>query len=777
MYLEKMMQVSGTNDTNCAIVGGQKAIEFQIANSPEFFNILSSSLYANPIKAIVREIICNAWDAHVQSDITEPVRVSLNDEDFIVQDFGSGIPKNKIQEIYGTYGLSTKTACSNQTGGFGLGCKSPFAYADNFEVTSCCEGIKTIYQMKKASDSTDGKPAIVSILSVPTEETGLTVKIPLKSLSDYTEFQRAINDVLYYSEKDTKFNNVVVSHLPNFKKFIFVNPTVNTAHLPDQIAAWIKYGDVIYPLKDGEEYSYHHDLNYLLRFTERLSIYRRNTRVIIKAPANSLTITPSREELRYTEQNQEVISKLLKSVIHDIYHGYKAKIEPYAIEAVKAYKKKWTDYESANLLYRFKEPYKEQEFYEEHEIHKYFYALIGDWHLDDYIQQTWMKNSSFRRSLEVYRRKKHYYRGKTNYLPWFMKHMTRTISKKLESVGLSPSKLSVYYIDSWRYINESLKLDPESHKSFLSMDNVLSLMDPVVYVGHGAGKIRAHDENVPQNFLFYKCSSKTTKPKIIEKLKSLGYEVREVISLIPKRTEQADKTYEHTNLAEGSVSWSRGWSAAQVCNSLWWEDNLEELKNGGFKAIGVVNRQNASAPFEGFSNTQMKFIADTYAKDILIVKTKADAKFLKKKLNLLSVPEFITNEIKKLNHIKSLKLTPPDSKIVELIIDTDNREGVETLIDMCRKSKGKVNFGYDFLKNTSGFESQTIAKLYNCAKTLGVEDCINFYMDPSVKKFIKDMNRNNIGFLPRKYRWVYDGNVNKADEQYIRYNILKRTLK
>ena len=777
MYLEKMMQVSGTNDTNCAIVGGQKAIEFQIANSPEFFNILSSSLYSNPIKAIVREIICNAWDAHIQSGVTEPVRVALNDEEFIVQDFGSGIPKNRIQEIYGTYGLSTKTDCSNQTGGFGLGCKSPFAYADNFEVTSCCEGTKTIYQMKKASDSTDGKPAIVPILSIPTEETGLTVKIPLKFIGDYAEFRRAINDVLYYSEKDTKFNGVVGVHLPNFKKFIFVNPSVNTMHLPNQITAWIKYGDVTYPLKDGEEYSYHLDLEYLLRFVDRLSTYRRTTRVIIKAPANSLTITPSREELRYTEQNQEVIHKLIKEVIHDIYHGYKAKIEPYAIEAVKAYKKKWTDFESDNLLYRFKEPYKDQEFYEEHEIHKYFYAVIGEWHFDDYIRQIWMKTSAFRGSLERYHRKHHYYRGRTNYLPWFMKHVNRTISKKLESVELNPSKLSVYYIDSCRYINETLKLDTESHKSFFSMDNVLSLMDPVVYVGYGASKIRAHDENVPKNFLFYKCSSKTTKPKIIEKLKSLGYEVREVVSLIPKRIEESDKEYLHTSLAEGTTSWSYGWSASQVCESQWWTDSLETLRNGNFKAIGVINKQNASAPFEGFKNSQMKFITETYAKDILIVKTKADMQSLKKKLNLLTVPEFITSEIKKVNQVKALKLTPPDSKIVDLIIDSDNREGVETLIDMCRKSKGKVNFGYDFLKDTAGSKSQTIAKLYDCAKTLGVESCINFYMDPSVKKFIKDMNRNNIRFLPRKYRWVYDGKVNKADEQYIRYNILKRTLK
>ena len=38
--------------------------EFRIRNSAKAFNILSSGLYANKVKAVVRELSCNAVDSH-----------------------------------------------------------------------------------------------------------------------------------------------------------------------------------------------------------------------------------------------------------------------------------------------------------------------------------------------------------------------------------------------------------------------------------------------------------------------------------------------------------------------------------------------------------------------------------------------------------------------------------------------------------------------------------------------------------------------------------------
>ena len=163
-----------------AVIGGKQQINFGISDDPAFFQILSSALYKDPMLAMVRETICNAWDAHIDSGRTDrPISVTLDDDYLIIRDYGNGIPDALIGPIYAIYGASTKKNDGRQTGGFGLGCKSPFAYTDHFEVTSHHAGVRTIYNMSKSSAAVQGKPSIVPIASFPTTESGITVKIPL----------------------------------------------------------------------------------------------------------------------------------------------------------------------------------------------------------------------------------------------------------------------------------------------------------------------------------------------------------------------------------------------------------------------------------------------------------------------------------------------------------------------------------------------------------------------------------------------------------------------
>jgi hypothetical protein len=83
-----------------------------------------------------------------------------------------GIPKDLIGPIYGVYGASTKRTMVMLLVASGLGCKSPFAYTDNFQVTLFCDGVRTIYNMSKSSAAVGGKPAL-SHRQLPTTETGL----------------------------------------------------------------------------------------------------------------------------------------------------------------------------------------------------------------------------------------------------------------------------------------------------------------------------------------------------------------------------------------------------------------------------------------------------------------------------------------------------------------------------------------------------------------------------------------------------------------------------
>jgi hypothetical protein len=170
------MQVSHVDErVTHAVIGGRKTIDFDISNSAEFFHILSSTLYTDQRLAVIREVVCNAWDAHIASGRTNlPVEVILENNQITIRDFGNGIADEDMGHIYGTYGNSTKQNDGKQTGGFGLGCKAPFAYTDHFQVVSHHKGVKTIYALSKSSAVVGGKPGITPIVSMPTDDFGLS---------------------------------------------------------------------------------------------------------------------------------------------------------------------------------------------------------------------------------------------------------------------------------------------------------------------------------------------------------------------------------------------------------------------------------------------------------------------------------------------------------------------------------------------------------------------------------------------------------------------------
>lgn len=334
------MQVSEVHDhTSHAIIGGKAAIDFGISDSAEFFNILSSTLYRDQILAVVREVMCNAWDAHIEAGITnKPVRITVNDEHFIVQDFGTGIHDEDMGPIYGVYGNSTKKHDGKQTGGFGLGCKAPFAYTDHFEVTSCHEGIKTVYRLSKSMAQNAGKPAIVPILSAPTEETGLTVKIDLKP-GDNLRFGNLVRRIAFNGEMFIQLNSLtqkILSFDPRIKSWlIHSDRLLDSGSQANEIT--VRYGNVIYPFEPNAE------LAPLKRMVEvfladlgKSGGYPHPYKIVFQAPPNSLSVTPSREALSMQEHTTATMKKLLSDFLAEVNQHFSAECAAFAQATVKA---------------------------------------------------------------------------------------------------------------------------------------------------------------------------------------------------------------------------------------------------------------------------------------------------------------------------------------------------------------------------------------------------------------------------------------------------------
>lgn len=324
------MQVSQVQDhVTHAVIGGKQTIDFGISNSPEFFNILSSTLYKDQILAVVREVLCNAWDAHIEAGCTDkPVQITLDSDKFTIKDFGKGIHHDDMGLIYGTYGNSTKKNDGNQTGGFGLGCKAPFAYIDYFEVISCHEGTKTIYNLSKSSQQAMGKPGIIPIASVPTEDTGLTVSIRIKP-SDYLRFKELVDRIVHNGDMNMAVNGKQVDTLGfdmNKGNYLIMK---NRSFLDFNNRVMLRYGNVIYPVDSSNEISQQHK-----EIAEHLKSLGHGYVIVFQAPPHSISVTPSRESLSMQEHTINTLQGLFDGFLRMLKEEFPAVCSTYTKEVV-----------------------------------------------------------------------------------------------------------------------------------------------------------------------------------------------------------------------------------------------------------------------------------------------------------------------------------------------------------------------------------------------------------------------------------------------------------
>jgi DNA topoisomerase VI subunit B len=188
-----------TQETKKVVRSGQFAeSKFKIEASSKAFQILSSRLYADEYKAVVRELCTNASDAHAAAGKSDtPIVVHAPDyldNSFSVRDYGKGIDPEEFEKIYTTYFYSTKSESNEEVGCFGLGSKSPFAYAKQFTVENHYQGNKYIYSCFINETS---EPSVTLLTTFPTTESGVKVSFPVNR-DHWSRFHAACKDVLQW---------------------------------------------------------------------------------------------------------------------------------------------------------------------------------------------------------------------------------------------------------------------------------------------------------------------------------------------------------------------------------------------------------------------------------------------------------------------------------------------------------------------------------------------------------------------------------------------------
>jgi len=292
-----------TCDNATEKVGITKVNSFAIEASAKAFTILSDTLYSNKIRAVVRELSTNAYDAHIEvGSVETPFQVSFPtrfDSNFSVRDFGPGLSHEDCMGLYTTYFRSTKTNSNEAVGCLGLGSKSPFAYSDTFTVESVYQGMKRVYVANKGSDA----PEFNLLNEEETNDpSGLCVRVPVRAY-DYNTFKYEAESV--YSHFYTKPTCNLEMKYPDYKAGIQISD--NNWYISKNVTGnFIVMGQVAYPIKSDK---------FVQKFPEISEFLEKISGLVVTAPIGAVEMTPSREELSYNSTTVNYIVDSLGKVV------------------------------------------------------------------------------------------------------------------------------------------------------------------------------------------------------------------------------------------------------------------------------------------------------------------------------------------------------------------------------------------------------------------------------------------------------------------------------
>ena len=285
---------------------------FTIENNPLAFKVIASNIYSDKPLAVIRELGCNALDAHRDAGTEDrPFDIHLPntfEPYFSIRDYGTGLSDANIKGLYSTFFKSTKGDDNKAIGMLGLGSKSPFAYAEQFNVTSFFEGTVSTYVVYY---NAQGVPSLRLVDSQPTDEhNGLEINLAVNP-DDFAAFADRARKVFHRfpvlpnltGNKDADLTQVKYTISgPNYK----VRSPDARYQYGEHKGAYAIQGTVAYPINAGR---INRDMN------NRERQLMRDLPIDIIFEIGELDIAPSREELSYDPKTQANIMKKVREVL------------------------------------------------------------------------------------------------------------------------------------------------------------------------------------------------------------------------------------------------------------------------------------------------------------------------------------------------------------------------------------------------------------------------------------------------------------------------------
>ena len=299
-----------------------------IAANGKAFSGLVKGIYENKIQAFVRELSTNALDGHIVAGVEDqPFHVSfpdLFDPYFRVRDYGCSMDHEHVVNIFGTLFESSKDQSNDVVGAFGLGSKSPLAYADSFEVRAFLNGEERIYLVTIGDD---GAPQITVLGKVATDKpNGIEVAVPIEEVH-FTRVLEEGRKVLRAFDVLPTTNGVEIQPM---KRYVDVDLGGGVkAFVIDskESSLFVRQGCVMYPVDDFT----------LTQHTRGIRAY--DNALVLDVPIGTFSVTLSREALELDENARQKIASLTGEAMKVIEVKIEADLAkfPNRLKAVEAY--------------------------------------------------------------------------------------------------------------------------------------------------------------------------------------------------------------------------------------------------------------------------------------------------------------------------------------------------------------------------------------------------------------------------------------------------------
>lgn len=292
------------SDNQEIVIGAGKEQMFSIDTSTSIiFDILRDKMYSNKIGSVSREVASNSRDANRESGTDKNIQIEFTDNStflsgdvsIIFRDFGVGISPDRMENVFLKYAASTKRGDNIQTGGFGMGAKTPFSYTDSFIIHTVNNNMDYVYS---AIIDKTGNGKIILLSEEPTEnESGTEIIIPVLSTPDRLRFEEEVYRATSYWDGVDYINFTIPK-----KEFEYV---VNEKDF--RIIPFNGWSNVV-GLVDG--------IPYEIKPKNRTII--NGYTVMFNLDLEEITINANRESLQYDDKTQAHIDKKYELFIEGI---------------------------------------------------------------------------------------------------------------------------------------------------------------------------------------------------------------------------------------------------------------------------------------------------------------------------------------------------------------------------------------------------------------------------------------------------------------------------